>query len=61
MKEIQFQELKVNDLFTLNDKQYKRIADQRISCCKILNAVNVENPAEVIQVKPLTTLVQIND
>lgn len=61
MKDIQFKDLKVDDTFTLNGKQYKRIADRRVSCCKILNASNVENPAEVIQVKPLTTTVQIND
>ena len=61
MKEVQFQDLKNDDVFLFNNKQYKRMADQRISCCKILNAVSVDNPSEKIQIKPLGTLVQVND
>ena len=61
MKEVQFQELKVDDKFTINGKEYKRISDQRVSCCKVFNAVSCDNPAEKIQIKPLTTTVQIND
>ena len=60
MKEVQFKDLKVNDVFTLDGVEYKRTTDQKISCCKVLNAVNTANAEQKIQVKPLTT-VQIND
>jgi len=60
MKEIEFKELKVNDKFTLNGTEYIKIQDKRISCCKVLNAVNASQSTEAIQVKPLT-VVQVND
>jgi len=61
MRDIKFQELKTDDVFTLNGKQYKKIVDKKVSCCKILNAANTADPSEVIQIKPLTTVVQVND
>lgn len=60
MKEVQFKDLKIDDIFTLNGLQYKRVADVRVSCCRVLNAESIENPKEKIPVKPLT-VVQIND
>lgn len=60
MKEIQFKDLNVNDKFILNGTEYTRIQDKRVSCCRVLNASNVSNAKDVIQVKPLT-VVQIND
>jgi hypothetical protein len=60
MKEIQFHELKLNDVFTYNGAEYKRTADQKISCCKVLNAVSTTDETKKIQVKPLT-VVTIND
>lgn len=60
MKEVEFKQLKVDDIFILDNIEYKRMTDQKISCCKSLNAVATNNPAQKIQVKPLTK-VQIND
>lgn len=60
MKEVQFKELKVGDKFTLNDTEYRRVQDKRVSCCRVLNAANASNPLELIQVKPLT-LVSVDD
>lgn len=61
MKEIEFKDLNVNDIFVLNNTEYQKIADQRVSCCKVLNAALKDNPAQKIQIKPLTTKVQVND
>jgi len=60
MKEVQFKELKVGDKFILNDIEYIRAEDKRISCCRTLNAYNAANPGEKIQVKPLI-MVKIDD
>ena len=60
MKEVQFKELKVNDKFILNDIEYVRVPDKRVSCCRVLNATNASNNKEIIAVKPLT-IVKIND
>lgn len=60
MKEVQFKELKVNDKFILNDIEYVRVPDKRVSCCRVLNAANASNNKEIIAVKPLT-IVKIND
>ena len=60
MKEVQFKELKVNDKFFLNDIEYVRVPDKRVSCCRVLNAMNASNNKEIIAVKPLT-IVKIND
>jgi hypothetical protein len=60
MKDIQFKDLKVDDKFVLNGTEYTRIQDKRVSCCRVLNACNVANAKDIIQVKPLT-MVQIND
>jgi flagellar biosynthesis regulator FlbT len=56
MKDIKFQELKVNDKFFINGIEYTRVADKRVSCCKVLNAVASNEPSKVIQVKPLTVV-----
>lgn len=48
-----FHELKVGDKFTLNNISYIRIADERISCCKVFNAQKVENN-EKVQIVPIT-------
>jgi hypothetical protein len=35
---MKFHELQVNDKFTYDNVEYIRIPDERISCCKVLNA-----------------------
>lgn len=60
MKEVEFKDLNVDDEFTLNDVEYKKTPEQRISCCKYLNAIEKNNPGNKIQVRPQTK-VQIND
>lgn len=61
MKEIQFKDLNINDKFTLNGTEYIRIPDKKVSCCKILNAIEAAKPEKSLQIKPNTVLVQIND
>ena len=60
MTEVQFKDIKVGDIFTHGDTEYKRIPDQRVSCCKVFNAENTANPAQKIQIQPLM-MVKVND
>ena len=46
-------DLKVGDKFMLNGQEHIRIADERISCCKVFNA-QVIATGEKIQVVPIT-------
>lgn len=54
-----FADVKVGDRFTLNGKEYVRIQDVRISCCKSVNAHAVENSGDRIFVQP-TVVVTVN-
>ena len=49
----QFKDISVDQEFTLNDVKYKKIQEQRISCCRSINACSVADPGTKIQVKPL--------
>lgn len=60
MKKVKFKELQVNDKFTLNNTEYKKVTEKKISCCKRLNACLVSDENQLIQVQPLTE-VEIND
>ena len=59
-KIINFHEVAVGNEFMLNGKKYVRIPDERISCCQVMNAAEVDNRAVKIQVIPVTQ-VEIND
>lgn len=60
MKEVAFSEIKEGETFTYGSEQWVRIKDERVSCCRILNAAKVENPAVKTQIGPAVQ-VQIND
>lgn len=60
MKEVAFSTLSVGDNFVFDGKEYVRIKDEKISCCKSLNAALKDNPAQKTQIVPSKT-VQIND
>lgn len=55
-------DLKLGDKFVYENQEYTRIPDERISCCKVLNAQSVAT-GEKIQIVPITevTLVQSNN
>lgn len=55
-----FMDLKVGDKFKLNNIEYNKIPDERVSCCHVNNASTVTDPNKKIQVVPLTE-VEIND
>lgn len=54
-----FSELKVGDRFSVNGKEYVRIQDIKVSCCRSINAQSTENSNERIFVQP-TTVVTVN-
>lgn len=51
-----FGELGNGDRFTLNGKEYIKVAEQRISCCKKVNAHSATNSNEKILIQPSTTV-----
>jgi hypothetical protein len=56
MKAVLFKTLSVGQVFTYNGKQYTRVTDQKVSCCKTLNAAEVDNPDTKIMIKPLVSV-----
>lgn len=51
-----FKDLAVGEKFILNNENYTKVEDERISCCKVLNAVK-ENDNQKIMITPLTEVV----
>lgn len=54
----QFKDIEVGTVFVFNGVKYTKIADERVSCCRVLNAENAETkeksmilPLENIQVE----------
>lgn len=60
MPNMQFKDLGVDAVFTLNNVQYKKVAEQRVSCCKSINAVKVDDAKIRVKVEA-STEVQVND
>lgn len=48
-----FHELKIGDKFTVDNTEYERITDERVSCCKVLNALN-KSTNEKVMIVPIT-------
>ena len=53
-------DLKAGDRFLLNNEEHIRIADERISCCKVLNA-KVVSSGEKVQIAPITEVELIKE
>jgi hypothetical protein len=51
---VQFKDLAIDGIFTMNGIQYKKIQDVRINCCRSINAIAVTDPNNKTQVQPLT-------
>lgn len=51
----QFKDLELNETFTYNGVSFVRIADERISCCKVLNSQNTETK-EKVMILPLENI-----
>lgn len=49
-----FVDIGVGEKFVLNGVEYTKIPEERISCCKALNAETVTEPKSKIQVIPIT-------
>lgn len=54
-----FQDLKIGDRFFLDNKEYVKQQDVRVSCCKTVNASTVENSGNTLYVQP-TSMVLVN-
>jgi hypothetical protein len=54
MKTVQFKDLSVNSNFTLDNKEYVKLAETKISCCKSINACEASNKNVKVSIKPLT-------
>lgn len=51
-----FGELSNGDRFSLNGKEYVKIAEVRVSCCRRINAQSINNSNERILVQASTTV-----
>lgn len=60
MKTVQFKDVAVGSKFFVNEVEYSRVQDTRISCCKTINAIATANPKDRKQLSA-TTEVQVND
>lgn len=56
----QFKDLTVNEVFTFNGLEYKKIEEVRVSCCRSINACLVSDQNNKVQIKPLDE-VTVND
>lgn len=52
-----FTELSTGDRFTFNGREYVKMQELRISCCKTINAQSIENSNDRIYVQPNTVVV----
>lgn len=59
MQNVQFKDLKTGDNFKYNNLEYVKISEERISCCKYLNAALSSDKKNKIQVKPLTNVEKV--
>jgi hypothetical protein len=59
MKTVQFKDLNVGDIFKYNNLEYVKIKEERISCCKYLNASLNSDKKNKIQVRPLTNVEKV--
>ena len=55
-----FSEVPDNNIFTINGMQYTKVAAVKISCCKSINAIKVDNDHQRIFIQPATE-VEVND
>jgi hypothetical protein len=56
----QFKDLQIEEVFTWNGIQYKKIPDEKVSCCYVNNAAMVDDPTKKTRVIPITE-VEVND
>jgi hypothetical protein len=57
---LKFVDLKPGDRFSLNNQEHIRINDERINCCKVLNAKIVATE-EKVQIIPITEVELIKE
>jgi hypothetical protein len=60
MSQVQFKDVAENTVFKSNGIEYKKIGTVKISCCRSINAEQVDNPAQRTFVPP-NTEVEVND
>jgi hypothetical protein len=59
MADQEFRKLKVGDKFSINSQEYTKITDEKVSCCKTLNAIkNSDNTKVMFKPLDLVTLVE---
>ena len=55
---MKFSELAVGDQFTFKNVTYTKTEPQKVSCCKVLNAVNLSNNQKVM-IKPVENVEKV--
>jgi len=49
-----FVDIPVGTKFTFENNEYVKIPDNRVSCCKVLNAHLVANPNQKVMIVPIS-------
>lgn len=57
----QFKDVAIDEQFTFNGLQYKKIKEVKVSCCRSINACLVSDAKSKIQVKPLDEVTVNNE
>jgi hypothetical protein len=60
MKTVQFKDVPVDTTFFMNNVEYKKVVEKKISCCKSINCALASDVKQTGSVKPLVE-VQVND
>jgi hypothetical protein len=50
---VKFMDLPVDAIFTFENNKYKKIQEERISCCTVINAVSTTNAEQKVNILPL--------
>lgn len=58
MEKVKFSTLNVGDQFVFNGSTFCKTAPKKVSCCKVLNAVKLENN-EKVMLKPIDVVEKV--
>ena len=57
----QFKDISVGEIFYFNGLKYTKVTEERISCCKAINAVALDNQANRVYVKPTDEVEEVTN
>jgi len=52
-QKLKFMDVPVDTIFIFENNKYKKIPEERISCCTVMNAVSAANAEQKVNILPL--------